>query len=105
MPNPLNCTRQKSMTVQYQVKVTEEGQEDFKVCNTTVADSRENNPGSDETETEIIRPALEIVKESDKKEYVSGEKGYYKLAVRQLKENITEENIVIKDEICTQEQR
>lgn len=104
MPNPLNCTEQKSMTVQYQVKVTEEGQEDFKVCNTAVADSRENNPGSDETETEIIRPALEIVKESDKKEYVSGEKGYYKLAVRQLKENITEENIVIKDEISTQEQ-
>lgn len=101
MPNPLNCTEQKSMTVQYQVKVTEEGQEDFKVCNTAVADSRENNPGSDETETEIIRPALEIVKESDKKEYVSGEKGYYKLAVRQLKENITEENIVIKDEIST----
>ena len=101
MPNPLNCTEQKSMTVQYQVKVTEEGQEDFKVCNTAMADSRENNPGSDETETEIIRPALEIVKESDKKEYVSGEKGYYKLAVRQLKENITEENIVIKDEIST----
>lgn len=101
MPNPLNCTEQKSMTVQYQVKVTEEGQEDFKVCNTAVADSREKNPGSDETETEIIRPALEIVKESDKKEYVSGEKGYYKLAVRQLKENITEENIVIKDEIST----
>lgn len=46
MPNPLNCTEQKSMTVQYQVKVTEEGQEDFKVCNTAVADSRENNPGS-----------------------------------------------------------
>ena len=85
------------MTVQYQVKVTEEGQEDFKVCNTAVADSRENNPGSDETETEIIRPALEIVKESDKKEYVSGEKGYYKLAVRQLKrEYHRKENIVIE---------
>ena len=26
MPNPLNCTEQKSMTVQYQVKVTEEQQ-------------------------------------------------------------------------------
>ena len=42
------------------------------------------------------------MKESDKKEYASGEKGYYKLTVRQLREDVTDQNIVIEDKLETQ---
>ncbi len=101
MPNPLNCTAQKSMTVQYQVKVTEVQKPDFKICNKAVVNSKENIPDSDETEIEVIRPVLDIVKESDKEEYMYGERGYYKLTIHQLKENITEKNIVVEDELRT----
>lgn len=55
-----------------------------------------------EAETEVHSPILEIVKESDKKEYASGEKGYYKLTVRQLREDVTDQNIVIEDKLETQ---
>ena len=70
--------------------------------NTAVADSSEKIPATGETETEVHSPILEIVKESDKKEYASGEKGYYKLTVRQLREDVTDQNIVIEDKLETQ---
>ena len=59
-------------------------------------------PATGEAETEVHSPILEIVKESDKKEYASGEKGYYKLTVRQLREDVTDQNIVIEDKLETQ---
>ena len=70
--------------------------------NTAVADSSEKIPATGEAETEVHSPILEIVKESDKKEYASGEKGYYKLTVRQLREDVTDQNIVIEDKLETQ---
>ena len=97
MYNPLDCQMQKSMIVEYQVAVIDEAQDGQKVHNTAVVNSRENIPASDEEEVEVHSPILEIVKESDKKEYVSGEKGYYKLTVRQLREDVTDSNIVIED--------
>lgn len=97
MYNPLDCQMQKSMIVEYQAVVIDEALDGQKVHNTAVVNSRENIPASDEEEVEVHSPILEIVKESDKKEYVSGEKGYYKLTVRQLREDVTDSNIVIED--------
>lgn len=97
MYNPLDCQMQKSMIVEYQAAVIDEALDGQKVHNTAVVNSRENIPASDEEEVEVHSPILEIVKESDKKEYVSGEKGYYKLTVRQLREDVTDSNIVIED--------
>lgn len=97
MYNPLDCQAQKSMIVEYQAAVIDEALAGHKVHNTAVVNSRENIPATDEEEVEVHSPILEIVKESDKKEYASGEKGYYKLTVRQLREDVTDNNIVIED--------
>ena len=97
MYNPLDCQTQKKMIVEYQAAVIDEMLAGQKVHNTAVVNSRENIPASDEEEVEVHSPVLEIVKESDKKEYLSGEKGYYKLTVKQLREDVTDKNIVIED--------
>lgn len=97
MYNPLDCQAQKSMIVEYQAAVIDEALAGQKVHNTAVVNSRENIPAADEEEVEVYSPILEIIKESDKKEYVSGEKGYYKLTVRQLRKDVTDSNIVIED--------
>ena len=102
MYNPLDCQEQKSMIVEYQAAVIDAALAGQKVHNTAVADSSEKIPATGETETEVHSPILEIVKESDKKEYASGEKGYYKLTVRQLREDVTDQNIVIEDKLETQ---
>lgn len=102
MYNPLDCQTQKKMIVEYQVAVIDEMLAGQKVHNTAVINSRENIPASDEEEVEVHSPVLEIVKESDKKEYLSGEKGYYKLTVKQLREDVTDKNIVIEDAFETE---
>lgn len=102
MYNPLDCQTQKKMIVEYQAAVIDEMLAGQKVHNTAVVNSRENIPASDEEEVEVHSPVLEIVKESDKKEYLSGEKGYYKLTVKQLREDVTDKNIVIEDAFETE---
>lgn len=87
------------MIVEYQAAVIDAALAGQKVHNTVVADSSEKIPATGEAETEVHSPILEIVKESDKKEYASGEKGYYKLTVRQLREDVTDQNIVIEDKL------
>lgn len=102
MYNPLDCREQKRMVVEYQAAVTDAALAGQKVHNTATANSSENIPAADEEEVEINRPVLEIVKESDKKEYASGEKGYYRLTVRQLREDVADQNIVIEDRLETE---
>lgn len=102
MYNPLDLQEQKKMVVEYQAAVIDASLAGQTVHNTAIANSKENIPASGETETQIHSPILEIVKESDKKEYTSGETGYYKLTVRQLREDVTDTNIVIEDAIQTQ---
>lgn len=101
MYNPLDCREQKRMIVEYQAAVIDVALAGQKVHNTAVVNSSENIPSSDEEEVEVNSPILELVKESDKKEYVSGERGYYKLTVRQLREDVTDQNIVIEDMLET----
>lgn len=101
MYNPLDILEQKKMVVEYRAAVIDAGLAGQTVHNTAIANSKENIPASGETETQIHSPILEIVKESDKKEYTSGETGYYKLTVRQLREDVTDMNIVIEDAIQT----
>ena len=85
MFNPLDCREQKNMIVEYQAAVVDPSLAGQNVHNTAVVNSRENVPVSAEEEVEIHSPLLELIKESDKKEYVSGETGYYKLTVRDRK--------------------
>lgn len=101
MYNPLDCEAQKKMTVEYQAVVADAALAGQKIHNTAVVNSRENIPASDEETVEVHSPVLEIVKESDKKEYASGETGYYKLTVRQLREDVTDTNIIIEDALKT----
>lgn len=101
MYNPLDCQEQKKMIVEYQAAVIDASLAGQKVHNTVIADSKENIPVSAEEEIEIHSPILEIVKESDKKEYASGDTGYYKLTVRQLREDVTDKNIAIEDALQT----
>ena len=101
MFNPLDCREQKNMIVEYQAAVVDPSLAGQNVHNTAVVNSRENVPVSAEEEVEIHSPLLELIKESDKKEYVSGETGYYKLTVRQLREDVSDNNIVIEDAIQT----
>ena len=97
MYNPPDCLGQRSMIIEYQAAVIDPTLAGQKVHNTAVADSSEKIPATGEAETEVHSPILEIVKESDKKEYASGEKGYYKLTVRQLREDVSDQNIIIED--------
>ena len=101
MYNPLDCGEQRKMTVEYQAVVADASLAGQKIHNTAVVNSRENIPASDETTVEVHSPVLEIAKESDKKEYASGETGYYKLTVRQLREDVTDENIIVEDALQT----
>ena len=48
-----------------------------------------------------MSPILEVVKESDKKEYKVGEKGYFTIAIRELREDVTAENIVVEDTLAS----
>lgn len=95
--NPLQLNEEKVMTVEYQVAVIDENLAGESVHNKAVADSDEHYPAEDEETVEIHSPVLDIVKESDKKEYHVGETGYYKLTIRQLREDVTARNIVVQD--------
>lgn len=95
--NPLDCKSEKQMIVEYQAAVIDENLAGQTVRNVATADSQEHYPSSDDEEVEIHSPILDIVKESDQKEYYVGDTGYYKLTVRQLREDVHADNIVIED--------
>lgn len=97
MQNPLQLSTEKVMTVEYQMAVVDENLAGKIVHNKAIVDSDEHYPAEDEETVEIHSPVLDIVKESDKKEYHVGETGYYKLTVRQLREDVTARNITIQD--------
>ncbi|MDO4276277.1 MAG: hypothetical protein Q4D16_21620 [Eubacteriales bacterium] len=95
--NPLDCKAEKQMIVEYQAAIIDENLAGLTVRNIAIADSQEHYPVEDSEEVEIHSPILDVVKESDQKEYYVGEEGYYKLTVRQLREDVHAENIVIED--------
>ncbi|MDO4339887.1 MAG: isopeptide-forming domain-containing fimbrial protein [Eubacteriales bacterium] len=95
--NPLDCKAESQMIVEYQAAVIDENLAGKTVHNVAVVNSSEGYPSEDEETVEINSPILDIVKESDQKEYFVGETGYYKLTIRQLREDVTAENIVIED--------
>lgn len=102
MMNPLDCRDEEKMTVEYSVAVIDAGLAGQTVHNTAIANSRENLASSGETTVEIHSPVLDLVKESDKVQYCQGETGYYKLTIRQLREDVKAENIVVEDSISGQ---
>lgn len=95
--NPLDCRTEKKMTIEYQAAVIDESLAGQQVRNVATADSPEGEPSYDDENVEIHSPILDITKESDKKEYRVGDTAYYKLVVRQLREDVTADNLVIED--------
>lgn len=99
--NPLELWGEKQMTIEYCAAVIDEKLAGQSVHNISTANSQENIPQTGEETVEIHSPILEVVKESDKKEYKVGEKGYFTIAIRQLREDVTAENIVVEDTITS----
>ena len=97
LQNPLQLTAQKEMIIEYRAAVIDENLAGQTVHNIAVVNSDEGYPAEDDETVEIHSPILDLVKESDQKEYFVGETGYYKLTVRQLREDVTAENVVIED--------
>lgn len=95
--NPLDLKSEKQMIVEYQMAVIDENLAGQTVRNIATADSQEHYPSSDDEVVEIHSPILDVVKESDQKEYHVGETGFYKLTIRQLREDVHADNIVIED--------
>lgn len=99
--NPLELWGEKQMTIEYCAAVIDEKLAGQSVHNISTANSQENIPQTGEETVEIHSPILEVVKESDKKEYKVGEKGYFTIAIRQLREDVTAENIVVEDTLAS----
>lgn len=99
--NPLELWGEKQMTIEYCAAVIDEKLAGQSVHNISTANSQENIPQTGEETVEIHSPILEVVKEADKKEYKVGEKGYFTIAIRQLREDVTAENIVVEDTITS----
>lgn len=59
--------------------------------------------GEDNEDIKLKAPALEITKKSDKQNYKVGDTGKYTLVVKQTKENLTAQNVVITDEFVQTE--
>ncbi len=90
-----NLTDEDKLTVSYDVKFLQTGQ--YK--NTAVASS--DNTPEDEDDNKVTvegdTPKLAIEKVSDKQTYKVGETGKYTLTVKQTKEGLAAENVVVKD--------
>lgn len=99
--NPLDLWSERQLVVEYCAAVVDENLAGQTVHNVSTGNSLENLPQTGEETVEIHSPILDLVKQSDKKEYVTGEKGYYTLTIRQLREDVSAENIVIEDVINT----
>lgn len=99
--NPLELWGEKQMTIEYCAAVIDEKLAGQSVHNISTANSQENIPQTGKETVEIHSPILEVVKESDKKEYKVGEKGYFTIAIRQLREDVTAENIVVEDTLAS----
>lgn len=99
--NPLELWGEKQMTIEYCVAVIDEKLAGQSVHNISTANSQENISQTGEETVEIHSPILEVVKESDKKEYKVGEKGYFTIVIRQLREDVTAENIVVEDTLAS----
>lgn len=95
--NPLGITKQKKMTIEYQVIAEDNSLSGKAVDNKITVNSDENIPDEDEEEVPINSPILNIEKTSDKEKYHVGETGIYKLVVTQLREDVTALNVQIED--------
>ena len=54
--------------------------------------------GSDDEKVPLKAPQLEIIKSSDKTTYKVGDTGTYTLQIKQIKEELTARNVVVKDQ-------
>ena len=90
-----NLTDEDKLTVSYDVKFLQTGQ--YK--NTAVASSDKTQEDEDDNKVTVEgdTPKLAIEKVSDKQTYKVGETGKYTLTVKQTKEGLAAENVVVKD--------
>lgn len=91
-----NVTDEDKLTVTYNVKFAQTGT--YK--NTAVASSDNTNEDEDDNTVTVEgdTPKIEITKMSDKKTYEPGEIGVYTLTVKETKQGLVAEQVVIKDE-------
>lgn len=95
--NPLGLETETKFYVEYQVAIVDHALAGQTVKNKVTVNSDENIPKEEEETIEVHAPELDIVKTSDKRTYHIGEKGYYQLTIRQIREDVTAFNVVITD--------
>lgn len=95
--NPIQIEKESALTVEYAVEIVDRDLAGQTICNKVIVNSDENIPQEGEEEVPVEGAALDIVKESDKMQYLVGETGTYKLTVRELREGVTAKEVVVKD--------
>lgn len=97
--NTQGITKEKKMTLEYQVVAISDDLAGKDVKNEITINSDENIPDKDDCVVSLNGPILNIEKFSDKESYHVGEEGIYKLVIKQLRENLTALDVKITDEL------
>lgn len=97
--NPLGEIRERQISLEYAVELTDTNLAGQLVENTARVNSMEGYPAETTAKTPVYAPALRIHKESDKKEYQVGEVVYYHIRVEQIREQAKAHQVWIED-IC-----
>lgn len=95
--NPLGITKESLLTVEYAVEIVDRDLAGQTIYNKVTVNSDENIPKDGEEEVPVEGAALDIIKESDKPQYLVGETGSYKLTVYELREGVTARDVVVRD--------
>ena len=99
--NPIGVTEQSHLILEYAVEITDRNLAGQTIFNKVKVNSDENIPKEAEEEVPVEGAALDIVKESDKAQYLVGETGVYKLTIREIREGVTAKQVVIRDSFNT----
>lgn len=97
MWNPLELQEETSLTVEYQAVIVDHQLAGQQVINRAIVNSEENLPKEDQETVDINAPLLSIEKTSDKAAYQVGEVGRYRLTIRQLREDVTACEVLVRD--------
>lgn len=100
--NPLKDTSETSLHLEYSVKVVDPELAGKEVHNTVTTECNENPGGGDETDTPINGPVLSIDKQVSHKQSHKNDTISFLLTVKQIREKVVAENIVIDDHFETE---
>ncbi|HAX51819.1 MAG TPA: hypothetical protein DCX82_07755 [Lachnospiraceae bacterium] len=97
--NPKGVTKESVLTVEYQVKITNDEATGEEIKNTAAASCDEGVSVKDKDTVIVNGPHLDVVKDSDKKAYTTEETAEYLLTVRQTREGYSAKDVVVTDHI------